>query len=315
MCVTDVVEVLQNSLGDVDDAYIAAPLLSDHHRVGLRAAGRAEAGHGAGDDIGGGKPHAPHRHGRYHDREGGVHAAGDADDAVVEVGVGHALDEAGNLDVQHPLAAGGQVGGVFGQVRMLVEAAGEGGVDRGAVPRNGGIVLVNPVEVPALAAEIFEVFHVDLRDGKAVLALGLGKNIAVFGNEAEAGIGIIGTALALAGGGEHHGGRIVAGFVLRVQFRVPGGVHGLREVRHLDDQRRACAGIAGFTGPDAVRIGAQLHGDAEGRQALAPDDGIGTVGHSVKAGLLIVDGAGLTVIADKLRGLRSLRDKGQQLAV
>ena len=72
--------------------------------------------------------HFLHGHGADHDGKSGVHTAGDANYAVVKPCVLHALYKAGDLDIKHTLAVGGQILCLFRQVRVLLVSAGEGGV-------------------------------------------------------------------------------------------------------------------------------------------------------------------------------------------
>ena len=76
-------------------------------------------GQSAGDDVRARKPHFLHGHGADHDGKSGVHTAGDAYDAVIEPCVLHALYKAGDLDIKHTLAVGGQILCLFGQVRCF----------------------------------------------------------------------------------------------------------------------------------------------------------------------------------------------------
>ena len=127
VCVADIVKVLVDGLADINHTILGAELLGDNDGVGLGTGRGAEAGERAGDDVGGRKTHLLDRHGADHDGEGRIHTAGDADDTVVEMGILHAFDKAGNLDVQHAAAIGRKLRTCFGEMGMHEVRPGEGG--------------------------------------------------------------------------------------------------------------------------------------------------------------------------------------------
>ena len=239
MRVADIVKVLVDGLADVDNANLRADLLGDDDGVGLGAGRGAEAGQSAGDDVRARKPHFLHGHGADHDGKSGVHTAGDADYAVVKPCVLHALYKAGDLDIKHALAVGRQILCLFGQVRVLLVGAGEGGVLKLAAPRADVVRIIAHVEAALRAAEVYHVLNVYLADGKAVFLLVGGEDDTVFGDHAQTGIDILGSALALAGRGHDDAAAQLLRLIAQVQLRLIGGGDGLGEGGHLRDKGSA----------------------------------------------------------------------------
>lgn len=120
-------------------------------------------------------------------------------DAVIEPCVLHALYKAGDLDIKHTLAVGGQILCLFGQVRVLLVSAGKDGVLKLAAPRADVVRIIAHVEAALCAAEVYHMLNIYLADGKAVFLLVGGEDDAVFGDHAQTGIYVLGSALALAG--------------------------------------------------------------------------------------------------------------------
>ena len=202
MRVADIVKVLVNRLADVDDANLRAELLRHYDSVGLRAGGGAEAGHGAGHDVRRGQAHALDGHGADHDGKRGIHAAGNADNAVVKMRILHALDKAGHLNVQNALTVGRNILRPRGQMRMLDVLAREGRLLKLAAPEGRAKLLRLKVKAAGAAAQVQKKVHVYLRHGHAVRPLILRKHHAVFTDEAQAGADVVRGALTFSGGGK-----------------------------------------------------------------------------------------------------------------
>ena len=119
------------------------------------------------------------------------------------MGVLHALDQTGNLNVEHSAAVLGQFLTRLREVGMHEVFAGQAGFGELAAPGEGEIVALF-IKAAAFAPQAHHVLHIDFGNGQAVFLLGGGKDAAVFRNQAEPGKHMVGCALALAGRGEHH---------------------------------------------------------------------------------------------------------------
>ena len=103
--VADVLEVAADTVGNVDGAQGRAHLFGKDDGVIFGAVGGAEAGHGDGDDLAGRAVQHLHGKARNQDGQGGIQAAGKADDGGPGAGMLHALLEAQRCDKQNLAAA------------------------------------------------------------------------------------------------------------------------------------------------------------------------------------------------------------------
>ena len=313
MRMTDVVEMLIDALGDVDHADLSAELFGHDDRVGLGARRGAEARHRAGDHIRRGQTHALHGHRADHDGKSRVHAAGDADDTVVEMGKLHAPHKTGDLDVQHALAISGKRFFSRRKMRVLAVRAGEGGIGERVTPVNQAQIIARQIKAAVPAAKRIQMLHVDLADGKGVGILALGKKLAPLRNEAQAGIAVIRRALAPAGRGQHKTAGKTAGERAGIRLCLVPGRNRFGEGRHLSDHGRAFKSIGNSGGEDLVPVGAKLDRNAQITERVVTEERVGA-----ENGLQFADSdeVALALVLGKERSLDVLaRDKPEQLAV
>ena len=261
--VVNVLEVLHDALADVDDAHRRAELLGDDDRVRLRAVGRAEAGHGHGGDGVLRQTHHLRGLGADDDGERGVHAAGDADDGVLQTGVLHAAHEGAGLHVQQALCRRVIVLLVRGTVGILAERAGERRVGELLAPAELGVFAGAALEVLRLAAGGDHQLDVKLGGDVGAALFLAGEDAAELRHGAEAGVGGVGAALAEAGGGHHVARHQAAALLLDGGGHHAGGVHAHLETAQLRDHARAGEGVLCGGSHGGVRVRADLRRDLQ----------------------------------------------------
>ena len=261
--VTDVLEVLHDALADVDHAHGRAELLGHDDGVGLRAVGRAEARHGHGVHIIGRQAHHLHGLGADDDGERGVHAAGDADDRVLEIGVLHAAHEAGGLHVQQALGSRVIIRRIVRAVGVLAERAGEHGLLHALAPLGDDVGCSVAGEGRVLAARGDKQLHVELGHDVGAAVLGALKQLAVLSNEAQAGIRRVGARLAEAGGRQHGTGVQLRALGAHGGGHAAGGVRRHREARHLDEHGRTGERMTHSRGHRGGHVRADERGDVQ----------------------------------------------------
>ena len=261
--VADVFKVLHDALADVDDAHGRAELLGHDDGVGLRAVGRTEARHGHGSDVVGRQAHHLHGLGADDDGERGVHAAGNADDRVLEIGILHTAHEAGGLHVQQALGRGVIIGRVVRAVGVLAERAGEYGLLHALAPLGDDVGRSIAGEGRVLAARGDEQLHVQLRHDVGAAVLGALEHLAVLGDEAQTGIRRVGARLAEAGSRQHDAGVQLRALGARGGGHAAGGVRRHREARHLDEHGRTGERMAHGRGHRRGHVRADEHGDVQ----------------------------------------------------
>ena len=274
--VADVVKVLIHGLADVNYADFGADLLGNNDGVGFCTGRGAEAGERAGNDVGGRKAHLLDRHRADHDGEGGIHTAGDADDTAVEVGILHALDKAGNLDVQHAAAIGRELFSRFRKMGMHGVGAGEGSLLKVSAPAEAEIVR-GGVEAVQRPAQGHHVLHVNFGNRKASRLFFGRKEFPVLRHQAEPREDTVCAALALAGSRQYHAAGKLPGLIAGVELGFLTGGDGFREGAQLNNQRGAGFRMTNRGGQKTLESCAHFHRNSQiGKRLMLKEH---TAGH------------------------------------
>ena len=227
--VADVLEVAADAGGDVHGPQGGPQPLRQQHRVGLGPVRGAEAGHGDGDDVGGGPVQHLHGQGRNQHRQGGVQAAGGTHHGGPGAGVLQPLLQAQGGDAQNLAAP------VLAALRVLRHERGGGDV-AGQVGSGQVHVEGNPPDLRRLfrggvgvhpAALGHQLFHINLTDGQARGEAPLRQQDAVFRDHVVAGKHQVRGGLALSGVGVHIAAHQPAGLAGHQGPAVGGLAHGL----------------------------------------------------------------------------------------
>ena len=270
----DVLEVDLHRPADVDGLEGAAQPLGQQYRVGLGAVGGAEAGHGDGDDVGGGAAEHLHGHRRDEDGQGGVQAAGEAHHRRLGVGVLQPLLEPQGGHVQDLVAPLRPVGLVLGDEGGGGDGPGQVGVAQVQVKADPpqalllrqGLEGIQPLPLGAQAV------HVDLADGEAGGKALLGEEDAVFGDHVVASEDQVGGGLPLPGVGVDVAAQQPARLPRHQGAAVGGLAHRLVGGGEVEDEGGARPGRPDGGGLRRPQVLADLHADDQPGQLGAVEE-------------------------------------------
>lgn len=195
--------------------------------------------------------------------ERGVHAAGDADDRVLEIGVLHAAHEAGGLHVQQALGSRVVIRRIVRAIGVLAERAGEHGLLHALAPLGDDVGRSVAGEGRVLAARGDEQLHVELGHDVGAAVLGALEHLAVLGDEAQAGIRRVGARLAETGRRQHDTGVQLRALGAHGGGHAAGGVRRHREARHLDEHGRTGERMTHSRGHRGGHVRADEHSDVQ----------------------------------------------------
>ena len=281
LVVADIPEVLPDRFRDGNGAQRYAQPFAEDLGVAAGAVGGAEARHGNGDGIGAGTAQQIHGPDRDQQRQGGIQAAGNAQNGGAAADMGQPPAQALRLHGENGLAAFAAFGGIGRDEGVRIDKAGEGGLrdrqgegDHGIAGRIGGGPGVGAAALGRQTADI------QLGNGHIIgEQSGLRQQFAVFGDQIVAGKDHIGSGFAAAGIGVevagHQPGTLSDDEGAAV-FRL---ADGLIAGRAVDQHRGAGDGVTGAGRGGDPKILADLDSQPVIRHLPAAEQQVGAEGH------------------------------------